>query len=188
METGDLSTLKTIIEITKSSDPITQSIIVAVIIIVAIVFSSKPLMYLVKQYKTDKISAENSEAISDANNLVYKRLQEQIDRLFSEISSLSADRNKLIDQNLHKSEEILALRARVQKLEDYEKIVESLRNRLAIKDKLIEELRATISSRDEKLIGIMRELVVAKDRLNELEMRISSGENGFKPTALHSEY
>jgi len=148
-----------------SPDPWTKSITLVIGGVLLILTMAKPVMSLLRQWKSDKASG----AADDANISTFERQTKQIDRLMEKVDKLEKEREELYT-------ETVKLRIRVEHLEEVEINLKKLREKLTDRDLTITELRQSIKERDNKIMDLMEELNKTNNRVHELELRLAKDE------------
>ena len=114
----------------------------------------------------------NSGKVDSVNAGLYEQLQQQLTEARSEIARLTERIGVVYDERNASREELVSLSHRVQQLEECEKTVDILKERLAQKDALIHE-------RDVENKNLMHEILQLKDRIHHLELRLAQDEERF---------
>lgn len=148
-----------------SPDPWTKSITLVIGGVLMILAMAKPVMSLLRQWKSDKASG----AVDDANISTFERQTKQIDRLMEKVDKLEKERAMLF-------EETIDLKARVKRLEGVESNLHQLKDIVTEKDGIITDLRAAIKERDDKIMTLLEELNKTNHRVHELELRLAKDE------------
>lgn len=148
----------------QSGDPVYASLFWVMGLILLVIAIARPVMGVIRQYKTDK--AENAR--DSADEAVYLRLKQEVERNSSDI-------RKLIDEKNKWHEEAIELRARVQQLEQCEEAVSRMNEKLDEKDRQIRD-------RDDENRRLMLEILQLKDRLHQLELRLAEDDKKFCAT------
>ena len=117
----------------------------------------------------ESASATASEAKAGAEARVYEYLQEQITQLSHDVRELVGEKNKWF-------EEAMALRARVEKLEGYEQLVEVLSSKLDAKDDKLLEKDARIEDLIKQVFDRDTMIHELRERLHSVEIRLARDE------------
>lgn len=139
-------------------------------VVVGLLAVAKPLMHYVRAYNQDKAANAQSgadAALSGAASAMYTQLQQQIAQNAEDIRALVREKNEWFQKAME-------LTARVAKVEEYERTIQSMKARLEEKDLLLAE-------RDAERVALMREIIALKDRLHELELRVVRDEERLPP-------
>jgi hypothetical protein len=145
-------------EAVKSQDPIFIGLAFVLSVVVLLVAVAKPIMSLVKDYKSTGVDS----AKASAESALFEQLRQQILTNSDAIGKLIAEKNVWF-------EKALILEHEVERLKVFEKMVNSMRDRLTEKDKKIDE-------RDEELRELTRRMLEMKDSIHALEMRLANDE------------
>lgn len=146
---------------TKANDPITLSVITILGFVIFFIAIGGPIMGLYKDFK--KARADNTK--SDAESLLYEQLQAQLQQNSNAILKLQEERNEWFKK-------ATLLEHEVEKLKTFEAMVTSMKERLAVKDRVIE-------ARDGEIRSLTRTILEMKDQLHALELRLSRDEANF---------
>lgn len=120
----------------------------------------------------------NAGKVDSVNAGLYEQLQQQLGDARAEIARLTEKISKVYDERNASREELASLSHRVQQLEECEKTVDILKERLAQKDALIHE-------RDIENKQLMHEILQLKDRIHHLELRLAQDEERFCKECQH---
>jgi predicted RNase H-like nuclease (RuvC/YqgF family) len=148
-------------EASKSHDPIITGLAFVLGVVILLVTISKPIMGLVKDYKKTNVDG----AKADAEVSLF-------DQLSAQIKSNTAAINQLIIEKNEWFVKALSLEHEVERLKTFEVMVNSMKERLNEKDKVIE-------SRDEEIRTLTRAILEMKDRIHALELRLVKDEQQF---------
>ena len=102
---------------------------------------------------------------TSAQGILYQQLSEMVQKQRAELDSMYA-------QRLDQQNQIFELKAKVEKLEGCEGTIEILKQKLDQKDQIIAE-------RDARIASLLEELLKMKDRVHQLELRLSKDEAHF---------
>lgn len=146
MEGVDVATVKAIM----GSDPSGFSALIMLVVFVIL-----PAMWKIWNWSKE----------TSAQGVLYSQLSEMVQKQRDELDELYKQRRE--DQ-----EQIFQLRLKIDHLEEAEKTVEILKNKLNEKDKIIDE-------KDNKISSLLQDLLQMKDRLHNLELRLKLDEDKF---------
>lgn len=104
-----------------------------------------------------------------ANGALYGQLAEQLRLQQEELKEQRKEIEKVFYERNELVQKVIELKARVEHLENCETTIEILKKRLDEKDMVI-------SQRDDKIASLIRELLLMKDRVHNLELRLKSDE------------
>lgn len=137
------------------------------ILMVILIMVARPVLSLLKEARSNTVDS----AKSDAESYLYTQLKDQVESMMAEINSLKLDREAWFKKAFE-------MQGEVDRLKQFEKNFESMRQRLNAKDKIIEE-------RDTEVRRLMALILDMKDRIHQLEVRIIKDEQlGLLQTAL----
>ena len=126
---------------------------------------AKPLLGIVRQYKTDR----TDNARDDADKATFDRQTTQITQLMENVKRIMDERDTWF-------KEAIELKSRLDHLDGYEETMLRMKDKLSEKDGIIQELRVSIRERDDRIIGLMDDLMKTNDRLHNLEIRLARDE------------
>jgi septal ring factor EnvC (AmiA/AmiB activator) len=143
------------------------------LIVAALLVGAAPVMLYLRKYHVDHLANSRDEATAE----VYETLRQQIRYHGDQIHRLNEERAVLQAESLN-------LRARILELESKEQQLQRLKAQLDESDALNVRLKEKLDCKDEvmeKLAGENRQLIAEilslKDRVHELELRLSRDEN-----------
>lgn len=143
------------------------------LVVAALLVGAAPVMLYLRKYHVDHLANARDEATAE----VYETLRQQIRYHGDQIHRLNEERAVLQAESLN-------LRARILELESKEQQLQRLKAQLDESDALNVRLKEKLDSKDEvmeKLAGENRQLIAEilslKDRVHELELRLSRDEN-----------
>lgn len=139
-------------------DPALSTLAFVLAIVVIAVAIAKPIMSIVRDWKTNGVEAQKAE--SEVS--LYEQLRQQLIALANEVEKLRVERNVWYEKALNLENE-------VKRLQSFEESFKSMRNRLEDKDKAIQE-------RDVEIRTLTRNILEMKDRLHQLELRLQQDE------------
>lgn len=102
---------------------------------------------------------------TSAQGILYQQLSEMVQKQRAELDAMYTQRTSL-------QEQLFELKAKVEKLEGCEGTIEILKQKLDQKDQIIAE-------RDARIASLLEELLKMKDRVHQLELRLSKDEAHF---------
>ena len=165
MPTVEPETAKSFFVFLGQTGPVTQGIILALILVVVLLLAVKPLLGLVRTYKSE--GADN--ALADARKSQFEQLESQIKENAKNLRDMNLE-------NAHLHTEVIHLRARVESLEKYEEMVDNLKTKLDQKDAHIEALMGDNRMQATENKELLREMLKMQERLHDLEMRVTKDE------------
>lgn len=115
---------------------------------------AKPVLKLIRSLNEEKVAQSQDQA----EITLYEQLQKQIQDYAADVRNLMNERNQLFDK-------FTELRIRVAQLETYENTINSMKERLDAKDRIIEQ-------RSAENVGLMREILDLKNRIKDLEVNL----------------
>lgn len=142
----------------KSQDPTISSFLFVGLIVFLLILFAKPLMSLVKDAK----GLSTAESKMKAEESLYEQLRTQVEANQHSIEKLNAEKDKWFEK-AHQLEK------EVEKLKHFEQMVEIMKKKLDEKD-------AIISTQNEENRRLMYEIIQLKDRIHELEIRLTCDE------------
>jgi predicted RNase H-like nuclease (RuvC/YqgF family) len=143
---------------TNSQDPIIVGLAFVLAVVIILVAIAKPMMSLVKDYKTAGVES----AKAGAESTLFEQLQKQIKTNSEAIALLITEKNEWFKKALELEHE-------VDRLKVFEEMVNSMKARLAEKDVAIEK-------RDDEIRALTRVILEMKDSVHTLEMRLAKDE------------
>ena len=114
----------------------------------------------------------NGSKVDNAHGGFYEQLHDQIRELRDEIKGCRAEMESVYKERNVLKEQVVGLQHRVEKIEECEKMVTTMKERLAQKDMTIGDLIAENKR-------LMHEILQLKDRLHHLELRVTQDEAKF---------
>lgn len=150
-----------IVQAVQQSDPLLVSLAWLAAVVIAMVAVGKPLMGLYREYKNTKVEG----AKASAEDSLYENLKKQLEANTAAITILQKEKDEWFRKAVHLENE-------VAKLKVFEAMVESMRERLNEKDKVIEE-------RDTEIRTQMTSILTLTERIHKLEMRLQLDEQQF---------
>ena len=102
---------------------------------------------------------------TSANGTLYQQLAEQVRQQREELDKVYRERNELFER-------VANLQVQVNGLENAKLIFDTLKAKLEQKD-------AIIAERDARIVALTQEVMVMKDRIHSLELRLSADEKEF---------
>lgn len=103
---------------------------------------------------------------------LYTQLAEQVQRQTTELEKQRSEIDRIQQQRNELHEKVAELKGKIEHLEHYEKDMVILKEKIEEKDKIIAE-------RDSRIANLLRELLVMKDRVHNLELRLKDDEQKF---------
>lgn len=149
----------------RSNDPVFAGLAWVLGIVMVLYAVSKPLIGIVKDFRNNSLEsakADVTEAKSSAEALLYQQLQ-------SQLSMLSEAVEKMRTEKMVWHQKAMEMESEVRRLQTFEAMVTSMKNRLDVKDQLISE-------RDAELRQQNRLILELNDRIHKLEMRVTKDE------------
>lgn len=144
---------------TKNQDPTFSSFLFVGLIVALLVIFARPLMSIVKDAK----GLNAAEAKLSAEESLFDQLRKQVEANQIAIEKLNSEKDKWFEK-AHQLEK------EVQRLQYFEAQVKTMKEKLDEKD-------AQIAERDAENKRLMFELLQLKDRLHELELRLTRDES-----------
>ena len=114
----------------------------------------------------------NGSKLDNVHGGLYEQLKEQLVMAQAEIHTLKSEMGVIYASRNTLSTDVVRLMTRIEVLEECEESVATLKNRLDSKDIQLES--SIIENRN-----LMREILQLKDRIHDLEMRLSNDEAKF---------
>ena len=114
----------------------------------------------------------NGSKLDNVHGGLYEQLKEQLVMAQAEIHTLKSEMGVIYASRNTLSTDVVRLMTRIEVLEECEESVATLKNRLDSKDIQLEN--SIIENRN-----LMREILQLKDRIHDLEMRLSNDEAKF---------
>ena len=143
------------------------------LVVAALLVGTAPVMLYLRKYHVDHLANARDAATAE----VYETLRQQIRDHAEQIHRLSEERTVLQADSLN-------LRARILELEGKEQQMQRLKAQLDESEVLIGRLKDKLDRKDEvmnQLAGenrqLITEILALKDRVHELELRVSRDEN-----------
>lgn len=146
----------------KTQDPVVSSLLFVFIIVIVLFLLAKPLMSLVKDAK----GLSSAESKMKAEESLFNQLREQVIANQEAIKLLNSEKDKWFE-TAHQLEKD------VERLKQFETMVEVMKKKLNEKDKIIADQNAENKR-------LMFELLQLKDRIHELELRLTRDESLIK--------
>ena len=146
----------------KTQDPVVSSLLFVFIIVIVLFLLAKPLMSLVKDAK----GLPSAESKMKAEESLFNQLREQVIANQEAIKLLNSEKDKWFE-TAHQLEKD------VERLKQFESMVEVMKKKLNEKDKIIADQNAENKR-------LMFELLQLKDRIHELELRLTRDESLIK--------
>ena len=140
---------------TQSHDQYTEVIKWIGVTIAGFAVMAKPILNTIRKFNEEKVAKSQD----DAAVTLYEQLQKQIQDNAQDIRKISEERNDYFQKYIE-------LNARLSQLEEYEKTIISMKERLDAKDRLLEQ-------RSEENNTLMREIVSLTNRIHDLEMNLN---------------
>lgn len=109
---------------------------------------------------------------------LYTQLAEQVQRQTTELEKQRSEIDRIQQQRNELHEKVAELKGKIEHLEYYEKDIVILKEKIEEKDKIIAE-------RDSRIANLLRELLVMKDRVHNLEIRLKDDEQKFCSNCLN---
>lgn len=159
METPNL--INTMTEAAGKSDPLSQSVILFLVFLLILITISKPIMGLIRQFRSDK----SANAQDDASAALYRNLQNQIEQNARDIREIIIQRDTWQQEAVH-------LRTRVERLDYVEQSMKKMEAKLIEKETKLEQ-------RDIENRSLVATILEMKDRIHSLELRLADDENRF---------
>jgi predicted nucleic acid-binding Zn-ribbon protein len=114
----------------------------------------------------------NGSKLDNVHGGLYEQLKEQLVMAQAEIHTLKSEMGVIYANRNTLSTDVVRLMTRIEVLEECEESVATLKARLDLKDASLEN--SIIENRN-----LMREMLQLKDRIHDLEMRLSNDEAKF---------
>lgn len=153
---------ETLVQATHASpDPVYYGMGWVLGFVVIVIALARPIMSMARMYQANKASG----ARDGADTALYNQLKEQIEVNSKDIRTLIEERNKYHEESLN-------LKIRVGQLEEAEKAVARMKEKLDFKDELLRK-------RDEENRRLMMEIIDLKDRLHALELFMAGDKAKF---------
>jgi predicted RNase H-like nuclease (RuvC/YqgF family) len=111
---------------------------------------------------------------------LYTQLAEQVQRQTTELEKQRSEIDRIQQQRNELHEKVAELKGKIEHLEHYEKDIVVLKEKIEEKDRIIAE-------RDSRIANLLRELLVMKDRVHNLELRLKDDEQKFCVECKHRE-
>lgn len=146
----------------KTQDPVISSVLFVVIIVIALLIFAKPLMNIVKDAK----GLNAAEAKLQAEESLFDQLRKQVIANQEAIEKLNSEKDRWFEK-AHQLEK------EVDRLKHFEQMVQVMKRKLDEKDEII----ATQNAENKRL---MHEILQLKDRIHELELRLTRDESLIK--------
>ena len=142
-------------------DPWVSGLVFVLAIVILLITIARPIMGLVKNYKSDK--AETARA--EAETTLFEQLKIQLESNTKAIEELNKEKEKWFRLATELENE-------VKRLKLFEEMVNSMKGRLDEKDRVIEE-------RDNEIRALNRIILEMKDAIHNLEIRLMRDEQQF---------
>lgn len=146
----------------KTQDPVISSVLFVVIIVIALLIFAKPLMNIVKDAK----GLNAAEAKLQAEESLFDQLRKQVIANQEAIEKLNSEKDRWFEKSHQLEKE-------VDRLKHFEQMVQVMKRKLDEKDEII----ATQNAENKSL---MHEILQLKDRIHELELRLTRDESLIK--------
>jgi DNA repair exonuclease SbcCD ATPase subunit len=160
MNAQDIATIAS-----SSGDPVFAGLAWVLGIVMVLYAVSKPLIGIVKDFRSnsvDSAKADAAEARSNAEVILYQQLQSQLTLLSDSVEKIRTEKMVWYQKSVE-------LESEVARLQNFEKMVDSMKIRLDNKDGLI-------AARDAELRQQNRLILELNDRIHKLEMRVTKDE------------
>lgn len=178
----DTSVITAATQAVSSPDPVYQGMAWVGGIMALVLGFAKPVMGLIRQYRTDK----RDNAIDDAATVSWNRMKEMIDANTKTIDRLSAEVDQVKKERDSFRDELSENRTKIAQIESKDAQIKILIERLEDKDRIIAQKEDELSERTAELRLkeehnrlLMLEVLNLKDRIHELELKMQGKEEAF---------
>lgn len=159
-------------KIETGGDPVLESIKWIVAAVICVLGFSVPIMQVIRKFNSDRTADARDSAESSLFSKMEQRLKAQEEQINSLQSALDATRATHAEITLKYAQAM----ARIEKVEQYEAVINELKQSLARKNKLLDDKDADLRKERDHNRELTSEISKLKDRVAEMEARLAKDE------------